>query len=288
MFTVLIQNENKNAFLPFIPDVFQGELESPDIIAVGLADENSVAVGAMIARVTEIWLDVIWLYTDERFRNEESNALFDRLKSFNKFVTELVGVFMNFRENAETERLFVENGFVISHSEQAIYEFTVGELAENSFWKSEARDTEGTEILENVPEVLLKKLDVTLSLSSAGIPIELPIDWQMYDNKLSTAYIKNGEIEGILLIERLGEAISLAFVYVNPGLAAAMPAMLYRSGNLAITTLPPETKVSLAAISNASEKLTKKLFPNLKPQSAKCAVYRYSEIYDEEEVSQND
>ncbi|MCL1824012.1 MAG: GNAT family N-acetyltransferase [Oscillospiraceae bacterium] len=284
MFTVMLQEENQQAFTRYIPKELRGELKKPETISFGAVNNDNTSAGVLMARVVSGWLEIIWFYIDGQFRRKGlGRALLGNMLSCFDFVPELTGVFAQFPEknNEGLKELFESAGYKFEEGGRSVFELSLKDLTENKFWSKEPSSAENVVMLKDVFDINLRDFEVKLSLTDAGVPLETPLNRKIYDENLSAAYIKNGKIEGILLIEKEENgSIFLSFAYVSPGENSALPAMLYKSGRKAVDTLPPETKISLAAITDVSARLTEKLFPGRAAEPTVYAVYRVNDVQD--------
>ncbi|MCL2036792.1 MAG: hypothetical protein FWG83_05335 [Oscillospiraceae bacterium] len=278
MKTVLIDKENVGAFFRYVPKELREELEKPDMFAIGAVNPDNTSAGIIVVQVVDNWLEILWLYIGEQFRNNGGGrALLDRLFSCFEYAPELVGIFGNFpADNTELKSLYEAAGFEFEDGGIPAYTLTVSDLQSNPFWQKTPPLVENVVILKELSDVSLRKFEVKLSFAEWGVALESPVDWKKYDPDLSVAYIKDKEIEGILLVEKEDRekyAIALSFVF-SGGVTSAFAAMLYKAGKTAIDSLNPEMSVDIAAITEASSKLVKKLIGNVKTYLSKCAVYR--------------
>jgi GNAT superfamily N-acetyltransferase len=291
MFTVLLQGDFEQeqylrTFLQYIPKEMRDELNAPETIALGVADENNVAAGALISKMAGDWIEIIWLYIGDGFRNKGCGTLLlSDLISCVDSEDGIKGLFSQYPvfegDEEETiafyEQLFTKSGFESGDWESSGYSFTPADLKSSPFWQKTHSGAENVAVLDDVFDVTLREFEVKLLLASSSIALDFPVMWRQYDGQLSTAYIKNGEIKGVLLFEKKDSELQLSFAYVSPDEKAVLPALLYKSGKLIVDTLPEDTNISLAAITEVSVKLMEKLFENLTAQSTRYAVYRITE-----------
>jgi hypothetical protein len=277
MFVVLVQNENEQVFSDYIPETLRSELGKPNAITLGAVNsETNEAAGVLISIIREGRIEILWFYTGEDFRRQgAASALLKKLKEAVSFAPELIDIFMQYPASCpEIDVVMNAAGFKIQDTEEPVYSLTLSELAENPFWQK-GTDDKNAVPLEKATESMLREFEQELKQTEQGTALGFPVKWNIYDGKLSMVYIKNNKIKGVMLLRSGESGIILAYAYVNPSEKLAMPALLYRAGKTAAETLPPETNVTLAAITAASSKLTEKLFPELKAIPAKYAAYNF-------------
>jgi len=279
VFTILINENNHDFFTGYVPKEMQAELMLPEIIALGAADsETGEAAGLLIAKVVGSFLEITWVYVGLEFRNKGvGTALIERLKTCYDFVPGLTALISQFpTEDGEAlERLFLGADFSLKDDKHSVYTLTVGDLKNNYFWNKELSCAKDAVALESVYDVMLREFETGILLSEKDAMIYSPLDRNKFNQKLSMAYIKDSKINGILLAEVEETGLELSYAYVKPGIATALPAMLYQAGKAAIESFPPEAVVSVAAISDVSVKLMEKMFPNLKTLPVKNALFKF-------------
>ncbi|MCL2634053.1 MAG: GNAT family N-acetyltransferase [Oscillospiraceae bacterium] len=287
MFTVLLKKgeQNSQAFMRYIPRDLHNIIEAPEAIVLGVANDNDVSAGVLVSKVVGDWVEILWLYVDDEFRNKGGGTLLlSDLLSCVDSESDITGVFSQFpaQDNKALENLFAKNGFELEDGENNLYSLKAADLHNNRFWQKEQGGSENADTLDNVIDVKLKEFEVKLSLAGVSVALDFPIKWREYDGKLSSVYIKNNEVRGVLLFKKLDNELLLSYAYVTPEEKTALPAMLYKSGRIIIDTLPADTSISLAAITDASAKLMGKLFENSQPQQTRCAVYHINQSETEE------
>jgi GNAT superfamily N-acetyltransferase len=276
MFTMLITKENQQLFDMYIPAQAQNDFDIAIGAVIQKTSQTGETAGVILARVENNRLEITWIYVDAAFRRQGiGTALINRLKSCAGFEPSLNGVFLQFpADTAEAlESLLLKESFTVEDGESSVYSLTVADMSGNPFWKKKPPLVENIVPLSDVFDVSLRELEV--SAAGRGVMIN-PINRHEYDQSLSMVYVKDKKIAGALLLERDGADVILSGIYVNPDTAAAMAAMLYKAGNTVIAALPPEAKVSLAAITGASVRLIEKLFPSLKTPPVKNAYFIFN------------
>jgi GNAT superfamily N-acetyltransferase len=276
MFTMLITKENQKLFDMYIPVQARDDFDIAIGAVIHKTGETGETAGVILAQAEDNRLEITWIYVGAAFRRQGiGTALINRLKSCADFEPTLSGVFLQFpADTAEAlESLLLKENFTVEDGESSVYNLTVADMSSNPFWKKKPPLVENIVPLSDVFDVSLREFEV--SAAGRGVMIN-PINRCEYDPALSMVYVKDKKIAGALLIERDGADIVLSRVYVNPDTAAAMAAMLYKAGSAVIAALPPEAKVSLAAVTDASVRLTQKLFPSLKTPPVKNAYFIFN------------
>jgi GNAT superfamily N-acetyltransferase len=274
---LVLTEDNKEAFVSYIPPYIYEYISEPDVLALGAYDDDSsIATGVLVAQVNRYRLAIIWFYVGESYRRQGfAKEMLERMM----YVTgETKGIFaITVDVDAESDNelllaLFTQYGFDITDDTEPVYSLTVGMLAENHFLNFARTDGAHVIPLRAVPEYTRSVFDKKLMLNDVGLPIELPIPWENYDSKCSIGYIERGELEGILLFTKLEDSLELSFAYVAAGLNIALAAML-REACLAITkTYDAGTQVTISALGDVSASIVEKIFPEINRHKIHHAV----------------
>ena len=95
-------------------------------------------------------------------------------------------------------------------------------------------------------------------------PIEIPIRWENCEKELSCAYVVNGEIKSVLLMEKEDAALNIAFAY-----SGEYPQMYPYLLGYAFHTAEKnysleETEITVTPLTEKSEKILTKIVPAAK------------------------
>jgi ribosomal protein S18 acetylase RimI-like enzyme len=275
MYTVLLNRQNQNAFLHLIEPALTGALQDSDVVALGAVEEDGTAVGVMICRMRDDWVDIVWLYADPRFPSRGiGQLLVDQLVSSAIEEPGIVGIFADYEnipENFLLTRLFAQNTFRIEDIRKAIFEISLADVAQNAFWSKDMDDA-CVLSLESADDAQWKSFQVELRNNEQPVAASLPIDRQAYHPRLSSVYTSEGKIRGVLLVSCEAKALELSYAHVLPGNGKALGLMLHKVGRLAMSEYPPSTLIHFTPVDEAGEKIAEKLFPELKMRPFHRAV----------------
>jgi GNAT superfamily N-acetyltransferase len=275
MYTVLIDKEKANAFAPLLDPGLRGATEEPGAVAIGVADDDDIAAGVLLARMRSEWLDIGWIYVAPEYRGRSmGKLLLSSLATSARRTPGVSGVFAEYPNRPEDDRMdmmFRMNGFRVEDVRKPFYMFTLEEMKKNPFWQKKA-DSPDVIPLEQAEGHMLKAFVSQLMETEQPVAVTLPIDWREYHQSLSVVFIKDGMIGGVLLFQDAGGILDLAYVHVLPNNGDAMGFMLRKAGQTAIDTYSGATPVSIAAVNAAGEAITEKLFPDLNKMPIRRAV----------------
>ncbi|MDR2132386.1 MAG: GNAT family N-acetyltransferase [Clostridiales Family XIII bacterium] len=286
MYTVPIDQKNKEAFLPLMDPFFAEALGDPDVVALGAVEKNDEAAddeaaGALLCRLREDWADIIWLYADPRFRGRGiGRMLLLELISALLKEPEIRGAFAEYedtKENISLTRLFSQSAFSIEDDSKAIYAVTLADVAESPLWK---RDLDDSRVfsLEDADEAQWKAFQIELMENDQPVAAALPIDRRDFHPRLSAVYASEGKIRGVVLMRENEGAPELSYAHVLPGNEAALGAMLHKVGRLAMAAFPPSTPIRFTPVNGSGEGIAEKLFPALEKTPFRRAVLFTSAI----------
>jgi GNAT superfamily N-acetyltransferase len=268
MAVVIINEDNRHCFECYAPKYVYGLISEPDTIALGSVDDKTgIAAGLLLAEPFGDALNIVWLYIDDEYR-EQGRAM-QLLKHLILASHDLVmSVTAEFEGDNALYTLFKRIGFINSEAEIPAYPITVSMIAENSFFK-EDWNADKVVALSETDEYMLKMFSHNLESFKAGAAVKLPIESAYYEQQISTVYINNNKIEGILLFsndEYNGDnGFILDFAYAARSEKALLPSLLRRAGRVLCDNYPPHTKITITAINSISSSIVTKLFPKLEP-----------------------
>jgi GNAT superfamily N-acetyltransferase len=265
MYTVLIDKEKANAFAPLLDPSFRDAPAESDAVAIGVADDDDIAAGALFAQMRSAWLDIGWIYVAPEYRGRGmGKLLLSSLAMSARRTPGVSGVFAeypNLPDEDSPDTMFRMNGFRVEDISKPFYVFTLEELAKNPFWQKKA-DSRNTIPLGQADEHMLKAFSVQLMETDRPVAVALPIDRREYHPDLSMVYVKDGTIRGVLLFQESGGMLDLAYIHVLPNNGDAMGFMLKKAGQAALDAYPPGTPVNVVTVNAASEAIVEKLFPD--------------------------
>ncbi|MDR1952971.1 MAG: hypothetical protein LBQ21_00595 [Clostridiales Family XIII bacterium] len=275
---VLLTEENKSAFIGYVPTYIQSELSEPETVSIGVFDDNSgIATGVLVSTVFNNWVEIIWIYVAEESRESGLARSMLRMLSSHSFdVRDIEGITAQLGDkntHMQLYNLLRSEGFTFRNEEDSVYILTVGMLTGNPFW-SDAVNKGGPAVmaLKELPSHVRDSFEKHIAALPEGVPVGRPVPWDECDLNFSVGYLREGKMTGLLLIARDEGDMELSFAYAEPGEKLALVAMLRAAGNKAIETLPPETTISLTALNDVSAAIVEKIFPDITRRTVLRAI----------------
>lgn len=200
----LIEGESVGLFAPFIPQRLIQEIEQEKVFAVGAYDswENEV-VGVILFREMDGWMELVWVKFSEMYQTSEDARLFvknrlDRAKSAGI----LTGAFIDYVDEEEAEEtawIFDALGFRKDVVPNDVYELTVADVKNTEILHRPT--VSGVRSLASLNDENRKKIAKTITADERAIPLEYPVNWDRYDDRISVAYMDQTDPKGLLLLE---------------------------------------------------------------------------------------
>jgi ribosomal protein S18 acetylase RimI-like enzyme len=162
-------------------------------------------------------------------------------------------------EDDPTCHFFTNMGFTITQSVGGVYRTRLGALAALPFWQ-QAYEAETQYVsVAGLPAGALSAFnrDVALRLNLMRPPFEesdlLP--------DVSHVIFDQGQIMGIAAVTGSGGVMELSWFYCDNNAKSLLPGLIRAVYNAAVTSWPQETPLRIAAVTDASANLAKKLCP---------------------------
>ncbi|MDR1952969.1 MAG: GNAT family N-acetyltransferase [Clostridiales Family XIII bacterium] len=275
---ILLTEENKSAFLSYVPSYLHAELSEPESVSIGTFDDDSgIATGVLVGNVFNNWVEILWVYVAEEYREHGlARSMLRELIAHAGDVRDIDGITAQLGDkdaHMPLYNLLRSELFVFRNEEDSIYTLTVSMLTGNPFW-SDAAHKGGSEVmsLKDLPTYILDSFEKNIAALPEGVPVSRPVPWDDCDLNFSVGYLKEDKMKGLLLIAREDEDMELSFAYADPEEKLALAAMLRASGNKVIESMPPETMISLTALNSASAAIVEKLFPDIERRTVLRAI----------------
>jgi GNAT superfamily N-acetyltransferase len=268
---------NAEAFLPMLPRAARAWLTAPAGAVVGAADSGTnTAAGVCAAHMEEGLLEIDWIWVAEDMRRK--GAAWQLLMSLIRVsagIPEVIGLSVRYpAEGGDAlTALFQRLGFAIEDGAMDGFHEKLSVLRQNSFFSRPPTDIALVKPLKAVGAGLRTAFSRHIEALPDGAAVELPIAWEEYDGDLSMLYVKDDAVHGAVLMRRLSaDALELAFAYAQNGMPAAFASALYAVAEAGAAACPPDTDVSIIALTDASRNLAEKLIPGAAPIPVKQGV----------------
>lgn len=251
-----------NVFAPLIPFRYVREIEQGELIAVGAYDDwEDEAVGVILFRQQEGWMELVWLNFSEYYRETEDALRFvERRVERTKQAGMLNGVFIDFADEQEEEPvawILQTLGFRKDLVSNRVYELTLEHVKDTTILHRQT--SKNVRSLHAINEEKRKKLVKTILADGRAVPLTTPLDWSQYDENISVIYMNGIEPEGVLLFERQENDLvfSCAWAVEPKELVSMLVSALAQAEQL----LPADAAVLIPVIDRRVAELVEKLVP---------------------------
>ena len=251
-----------NVFAPLIPFRYVREIEQGELIAVGAYDDwEDEAVGVILFRQQEGWMELVWLNFSEYYRETEDALRFvERRVERTKQAGMLNGVFIDFADEQEEEPvawILQTLGFRKDLVSNRVYELTLEHVKDTTILHRQT--SKNVRSLHAINEEKRKKLVKTILADGRAVPLTTPVDWSQYDENISVIYMNGIEPEGVLLFERQENDLvfSCAWAVEPKELVSMLVSALAQAEQL----LPADAAVLIPVIDRRVAELVEKLVP---------------------------
>lgn len=256
-----IRADNLTCFRPLLSAGAVKRLREPGVVMIGAAQESEAgaqAVGLLAAQIFAGGAEIFWVNVAPVWRRQGvGSALLARLLESIREVGWLGTVFAIMGpEIPDSLRSFLgERGFAGNPVTEGGIPWLRAEALQHSQLSRPA--PRGTVLVGELPKVYLRQAASELLYKDPAI--EIPPRWETFA-PCSTAFLKDKQIQAVLLFLEEDHALSLAAVGVRPKCSAAIAAALIAAVHQIRKQYPPETRLNLATLNDAS-KLIASLFP---------------------------
>lgn len=210
-----ITEENRSAFSHLIPEEVLGELKFPGRYCLGglqKAEDGMLdPVGTLFFAVDKnetVTAEIRWLYVGEKYRKK--GVAKELLNSFYHVIPDsgvaIITCKLPYRREYDEVGIYLEKeGFSFQLEDSYELDLTMGEILEHSVLINRKK-------IENVQN--LKSLGYSKARDAIGKVIlkwsvdtmpELTKDASLYDLDVSCAFVKNDEVQGLLLVEQCSD-----------------------------------------------------------------------------------
>ena len=251
-----------NIFAPLIPFRYVREIEQGELMAVGAYDSwEDEAVGVILFRQQEGWMELVWLNFSEYYRETEDALRFvERRVERTKQAGMLNGVFIDFADEQEEEPvawILQTLGFRKDLVSNRVYELTLEHVKDTAILHRQT--SRNVRSLHAINEEKRKKLVKTILADERAVPLTTPVDWSQYDENISVVYMNGNEPEGVLLFERQENDLifSCAWAVEPKELVSMLVSALAQAEQL----LPADAVVLIPVIDQRVAELVEKLVP---------------------------
>lgn len=258
----LIGQQIPGIFVPLIPLHYAQMVERGELLAVGAYDTwEDEAVGVLLFRQQEGWMELVWLNFSENYRESEDALQFvaRRLEQAKKAGV-LIGAFIDFADAQEAEPyvwMLRTLGFRKDSVSTHVYELTLADVKNTDVLHKQV--SKNVRSLGAVGEEVRRKLVKAVTADARAIPLAMPVDWSLYDEAVSVVYINGTVPEGTLLFERQEKDLIFSCAWASE--PKKMMAMLASALAQAERELPEDTTILIPVLGDRMAELVERLVP---------------------------
>lgn len=259
----LIEQQIPSVFAPMIPLHYAQLVERDELLAVGAYDTwEDEAVGVILFRRQEGWMELVWLHISENYRESEDALQFvaRRLEQA-RSAGMLNGAFIDFADEEEAgpyEWILRTLGFREDLVSTQVYELTLADVRQTDILHRKAE--KHVRSLGATNEEARKKLAKEIMADERAVPLAMPVDWSRYEQSISAVYMNETVPEGVLLFERQGKDLVFSCAWtVEP---KKLIAMLVSALAKAEQELPEDTSILIPVLEQRVAELVERLVPN--------------------------
>ena len=266
VYILLVDAENVSLFEHMIPDELMNVVSQSGSVVIGALGVDEIPMGIAIFREYAHYMELLWTYVEPEFRRIGiCSAFFEKMMDIISDNNYFAGIYADYvpdSSNMEFDSLLDSLGFEKELQDWSTYHFTLKDtvelrkFGEGNIWKKKniCSIFECTSDIKNqFSQILFKKEE--------PYPIELPIQWKMYNEEFSCACVEQGKISAIFLLEVEENDVNIAFVYAkdNPYILPYMMSYSFRKLN---DKFKGETvNITVTTFDENTEKLLLKIVP---------------------------
>ena len=267
---ILLTSQSLPGFAHLLPEEFQRDLLAGELIGSGMLDDtglDEIPMAAILCREYNGWMEIVWLAVDPDYQGTgTAEWLLDlRLRSA-RLKGAVCGVIADLPDGEArpaVERILSSRGFTFTEVERPVYDVAMGSLKDVELLQRPLPERTIVPLGRMKQEL---RAETIRAVQQDYRPTPLPphMDWDAYDPERSAVYLYEDVPAGLLLISDGEGSVAMDLLWANYRLAP--PSLLAYAAQRALTFLPPETRVVLPVITDVSERLVKKLLPDVLPQ----------------------
>lgn len=258
----LIERESIGMFAPLIPERYVASIQSEELVGVGLYDplEDELA-GVAVFREMNGWMEFVWVKFSEAYQeSEDAMGLIKNCLDRAKRAGMLVGAYIDFTdemEAKETEWMFDALGFRKDVVSNDVYELTVADVRDTVILHQPS--SKHVRALGTLNEEKRKKIAKAIIADKRPIPLEQPVNWSQYDERVSVAYMDGTDPKGLLLFEWQEDMLVFSCAWAAEPKVLVL--MLISALQETEQTKKEDTQIIIPVLDKQTAGLVKKLVP---------------------------
>ena len=271
---ILAEQEEQRWFAPFLPQSMRMELAPAQLLYGAVEEQTGTAIGAMLVEAQEDGVELQWVcVADDWRRHGVARRLVAALceDAADAPLVDTVRVLLSSQDEAAAA-LLRRCGFRVQASGYDEFSFPLSAIQQGTFLSRPVAYGGKIQPLGTVPKDAVDVFNARIKAGEKLSGVE-PIRMQEYDSTLSLCCLSGGSIVGAVLVAPRGGALELSWLYADATQPRAAAALLQQAAGVALRLYPDETRVHLAALTEQSEALVRKLLPQAERSNGWIAWY---------------
>lgn len=266
----LITPESLNVLDTLIPEEYQKEIVEGSLFGIVMEDrvhDHEIAA-VVLLRERNGWMEIVWICLTEPYRG--MNVTKEVIEACVKMAREngkAWGVFANLPMGGSLEEVmweaFAMEGFSFVTVDHHCYTTTLGEVRKQPHFEHllQEKGAKSVVFLEDTDLLLKKELAIAVNNSSEPVPLPLPVDFSLYDERFSCVHKADEKrVDALLFFTQQKEHLTIECMWSeNPN---ELSVLLGSTIKKLQTLCADDTKIFIPAVTERSAELTKKLLPD--------------------------
>ena len=262
MIDVRISKNDIKRHREMIPPAYSAMISSGDAICLLTIDDyrGDVPMGLSVLDVRDRWAKILWLGMFDDYNSDEyaADIIKKRVRDARK-AGELLGIFADFEETEDSRLLYnayTLSGFEVSGGMSPVCSFLLSDVDRQ--WLPRSGDANNYVSLLDADDNVKRKLASIIEQDERPIPVELPIEWKKYDGRLSVISMEEGAPNGVILVKKQGDIVTLSLAYVRSGNILRLVSRLVETGD---KLLPPDARIVVPVVETKLYEMIERIAP---------------------------
>lgn len=284
---VLIAPEDIENYSAYIPDGYIEGIRRQEYYAIATYDPglDDDLVGVTVMGVRGSWAWILWFEVSDGYEDSDiaEEMISSRIRDAEVF-GDAEGISAEFPLSFGKDRfmdLFGSLGFETEEVESNVAEFTLNSINKDKLPMS--GEDKNFVTLKEADDGVLRELGNLMANDERNIPIEIPVEWELYDPELSLVHMDGSVPAGLILVIRADDHVNVELAYEHePRNILALIAALVSNGE---KKLDPGTTIVVPVVEKKIFGLLEEIAPDAKRGGLLKASLRFDRdmpVTDEE------
>ncbi len=249
-----------------IPQNYYDQIHKGELTAIATYEgnpEDGHLFGVIVTASHQGWLEIVWAYVGEEYRQEVQAAEFLRYCIRRERKTgRYIGAFCEIHMEEATalhRDILVLCGMELLTVKNNIYELRLSDIKHKDMLL-QAAEKEECISLEEADEDILELVEETIADDDRPVPVPSSIEWENYDPELSRICIVDDEPKGVLVFSKAADYLVLELAYTST--PSALPAMLGSALSTAEELYPEDQKILVPIVGRGVGDILGKMAPD--------------------------